>query len=375
LGVHRDDTEAGKSDRGDVVWKRISTLAAVAALAGAGAGAGIYAAVAGGENTTTVVAQGAQASLATTVKSLSIHDIYQRAFKGVVQIMDTTTVSTSTPFGAQKQKEEVLGSGFAYDTAGHVVTNYHVVQGGSSIKVRFVDGSESPATVAGFDASTDLAVLKVDAPATELQPLTLGDSSKVQVGDGVVAIGSPFGLPETVTNGIVSALGRTISSDNSYSISGAIQTDAAINHGNSGGPLLDASGDVIGVNSQIESQGGGSEGIGFAIASDTVRSVVTQLLSTGKVEHAYLGISVTAPSSGSGAQIGIVKSGSPAADAGMKAGDVVTSVGGETILTPNDLIGAVNAAKPGDTVAVTYLRAGKKQTAHVTFGTRSGGTP
>jgi S1-C subfamily serine protease len=150
------------------------------------------------------------------------------------------------------------------------------------MKVAFIDGSTYPASVVGDDPSTDLAVLKVAAPASELHPLAIGDSAAAQVGDGVVAIGSPFGLQGTVTTGIVSAVGRTISSDNSFSISGAIQTDAAINHGNLRRPLLNANGKVIGVNSQIESEGGGSDGVGFAISSDTVTSVVKQLLASGR---------------------------------------------------------------------------------------------
>jgi putative serine protease PepD len=201
--------------------------------------------------------------------------------------------------------------------------------------------------------------------------LTLGDSAKAQVGDSVLAIGGPFGLAETMTNGIVSALDRTISSDNSYSISGAIQTDAAINHGNSGGPLLNTSGQIIGINSQIESEGGGSEGVGFAIPSNTVSSVVKQLLASGKVVHAYLGVSVPAATIGSGAQVASVTSGSPAADAGLKAGDVITAFGGQKILSANDLIAAVNAKQPGSSVTITYTRNGAAKTVHVALGSRS----
>jgi putative serine protease PepD len=355
-----------------MIRTRTPILIAALALVAAGVGAGAYAASTGnGQTTTTVVQQPvAASSTAAIAQDLGIHEIYQRTYQGVVEITDTTTTSTNTPLGAQKQKEEVLGSGFAFDTAGHIVTNYHVVQGGHSIKVRFADGSEYPATDVGHDSSTDLAVLKVDAPASKLHPLTLGDSATVQVGDGVIAIGAPFGLPETVTSGIVSALNRTISSDNAYSISGAIQTDAAINHGNSGGPLLNVLGRVIGINSQIESEGGGSDGVGFAISSDTVRSVVTQLLSTGKVEHAYLGVSAEAPTTGSGAQVASVKGGSPAANAGLKDGDVITAFDGQTILSPNTLIGAVNAKKPGDKVTMTYVRSGHSNTAQVTLGSR-----
>ena len=344
---------------------------AVAALAVVAAGAAVYAAAATGGDTRTVVER--QTRIATASVSASgptIHQIYERTHKGVVEITGSETTSTNTPFGAQKQKATVQGSGFVYDSNGHVVTNFHVVQGTHSMKVAFIDGSTYPASVAGDDPSTDLAVLKVAAPARELHPLAIGDSATAQVGDGVVAIGSPFGLQGTVTTGIVSAVGRTISSDNSFSISGAIQTDAAINHGNSGGPLLNATGKVIGVNSQIESEGGGSDGVGFAISSDTVTSVVKQLLARGKVEHAYLGVSV-GPTTGSGARVGSVKSGSPAAAAGLKAGDVIKAFGGHRILSPEDLIAAVNAKQPSDKVTITYTRNGATRTAHVTLASRS----
>jgi S1-C subfamily serine protease len=302
------------------------------ALAAAGAGIGSYAA-SGSDTTTTVVTTQAAPAASTTPmttaasSALSIHDIYRRTYKSVVVI-------TSNETSAQG-KVEVQGSGFVYDTGGHIVTNYHVVQGTAGTKVAFADNSTYPATVVAHDSSTDLAVLKVNAPASKLHALTLGDSAKMEVGDPVVAIGSPFSLPETVTNGIVSALNRTISSDNNYAISGAIQTDAAINHGNSGGPLLNMRGRVVGINSQIESEGGGSDGVGFAIASDTVRSVVAQLLSTGKVAHAYLGVSLEPPANGNnGALVASVKSGSPGAKAGLKAGDVITAFGGHPIANP-----------------------------------------
>jgi putative serine protease PepD len=345
---------------------------AVAALAVVAAGAAVYAAAATGGATRTVVER--QATIATasvSASGLTIHQIYERTHKGVVEITGSETTSTNTPFGAEKQKATVQGSGFVYDSNGHVVTNFHVVQGTHSMKVAFIDGSTYPASVVGDDPSTDLAVLKVAAPASELHPLAIGDSATAQVGDGVVAIGSPFGLQGTVTTGIVSAVGRTIGSDNSFSITGAIQTDAAINHGNSGGPLLNARGKVIGVNSQIESEGGGSDGVGFAISSDTVTSVVTQLLASGKVEHAFLGVSVGPPTTGSGAQVGSVASGSPATAAGLKPGDLIKAFGGQKILSPEDLIASVNAKQPGDKVTITYTRNGATKTAHVTLASRS----
>jgi putative serine protease PepD len=281
--------------------------------------------------------------------------------------------SSPFPFGGGgnngSQQTQAQGSGFVYDSDGHVVTNNHVVDGASSITVRFQDGSQYKATVVGTDPSTDLAVVKVDAPASKLHPLTLGDSGALQVGDGVVAIGSPFGLDETVTSGIVSALNRSISSSSSFTIAGAIQTDAAINHGNSGGPLLDMSGQVVGVNTQIESESGGNDGVGFAVPSSTIRSVVSQLVSGKSVEHAYLGVFI-GDANGAGAKIARVRSGSPAAKAGLKVGDVVTEFGGRSIGSSDELTAAVSAHKPGDKVSVTYRRGDSTKTTDVTLGNR-----
>jgi putative serine protease PepD len=350
--------------------KRISILIAAAALT-TGVGAGSYVAVAGGDATTTVVETSSpDTEAAAAATSLSAGEIYKRTYQGVVEITTTSSGSSSGfPFGEQ-QTQQAQGSGFVNDDDGHVVTNYHVVEGATSITVTLADGSEYEARVVGSDPSTDLAVLKIDAPASKLDSLTLGDSSALAVGDGVVAIGNPFGLEETVTSGIVSALNRTISSENGYSISGAIQTDAAINSGNSGRPLLNLQGEVIGVTSQIESESGGNDGVGFAIPSNTVRSVVGQLISGQEVEHAYLGVSVGTPSDGSGAEIASLRSGSPAADAGLETGDVITAFDGQTITSPDDLTSAVSAKKPGDQVEITYVRDGETQATDVTLASR-----
>jgi putative serine protease PepD len=351
-------------------------IAAAALVAGVGAGAGTYAAVGGGATTTTVVQQApVSGTPAAAKKTGSVGEVYRQAKDGVVEIATTTTArSSSSPFpfgGDGPQKAQAQGSGFVYDAAGHVVTNYHVVDGASSISVTFADGSKYKATVVGSDPSTDLAVLKVDAPSGKLHPLSLGDSGALAVGDGVVAIGSPFGLEETVTSGIVSALGRTINSTNRFSIPGVIQTDAAINHGNSGGPLLNLAGQVIGVTTQIESESGGNDGVGFAVPSNTIRSVVSKLVSGKKVEHAYLGVYVGDATSGNGgARIQSVRDGSPAADAGLRAGDVVTGLGGRKITSANDLTSAVSGKQPGDKVSLTYVRNGSTKTAQVTLGNR-----
>ena len=221
----------------------------------------------------------------------------------------------------------------------------------------------------GTDSSTDLAVIKVDAPDSQLYPLSVGVSSDLQVGDSVVAIGSPFGLEETVTSGIVSALHRSIASLNQgFRIIDSIQTDAAINHGNSGGPLLDSNGQVVGVNAQIRSESGGSDGIGFAIPSDTVRSIAGQLISSGKAEHAYLGIGLDPNSTA--ARVGDVRPGTPAAKAKLRAGDVITAIGDTKVDTSDGVSQAIDSHQPGETVTLTIRRDGKTLSVQVQLASR-----
>jgi putative serine protease PepD len=347
--------------------RRAAMIVVVLAVLAIGAGSGALAAGAF-KSTKTVVRQVtvAAAEPASSSSALSVNEIYRRTYKGVVQI--TVNSSEPTPFGSS-QSQTAQGSGFVYDTKGDIVTNQHVVDGATSVSVTFWNGAKYKARVVGSDASTDLAVVKVDAPSSLLVPLALDDSGSVQVGDGVVAIGSPFGLAETVTSGIVSALHRQMTSPNGFAIENSIQTDAAINHGNSGGPLLDLQARVIGVTSQIESDSGGNDGVGFAIPSDTVRSVVTQLLVSGKAEHAYLGVAVQTSSSG-GAAVGKVRPGTPAAHASLRTGDVITSINGEKISSVGELQSAIDAHKPGDTVTITFKRADKTHTVRETLGTR-----
>ena len=327
---------------------KISAGAAALVIA-AGTGAATYAALDDGG--TTAVAPSSSSGTAQTVKdgALTIGQVYDRTNASVVEITVTTQAPADGPMGSGTAQAQ--GSGFVYDSSGHVITNAHVVDGAESAKVRFADGKTYDATVVGVDASTDLAVLKVEAPSSALHPLELADSSQAAVGDVVVAIGSPFGLENSVTTGIVSALGRSMKAPNGYTITGSIQTDAAINHGNSGGPLLDLDGKVVGVNAQIESESGGNDGVGFAIPSSTVRSIVTQILEDGSVQHAYLGVSVTAAADGTaGAQLAEVRSGTPAAEAGLQAGDVLTAVDGDAVSSAAALQSAIDARKPGDRV-------------------------
>jgi putative serine protease PepD len=339
----------------------------VAACLGAGGGAAVYAFSSSGDTKTVVrqvTVQDSQPASRTT--ALSVNEIYRRSNRGVVDI--TVSGSSSSPFGPS-QSSQAEGSGFVYDSKGDIVTNQHVVDGAQSITVKFWNGKTYKATIVGTDSSTDLAVVRVNAPASELHPLSLGDSGALQVGDGVVAIGSPFGLEGTVTSGIVSALHREMRSQSGFTIDDSIQTDAAINHGNSGGPLLDESGQVIGVNSQIESDSGGNDGVGFAIPSNTVSKIVGQLISTGKAEHAYLGVALS-DQTGDGATIASVRPGTPAAEAKLRADDVVTKLDGTKISSPDDLQRAVDGRRPGDEVTLIYVRGGASHTVRVTLGTR-----
>jgi putative serine protease PepD len=265
------------------------------------------------------------------------------------------------------------GSGFLIDGQGHVVTNEHVVEAGSDYTVRFgSDGEALPAKVVGEDPSTDLAVLKVDESklSPETKPLALASSANLRPGDAAIAIGSPFGLSGTVTTGIISALDREIDSPNGFTIPGALQTDAAINPGNSGGPLLDAQGRVIGVNSQIASSSRQSSGVGFAVAVDTVKEVVPQLIDGGEIERAYLGVQSIEEPGSPGAVIGTIQPGGPAAGSELRTGDRITKIDDREVANPSDLSTAILAYEPGDKVTLTVDRNGQQTTIEVTLGTR-----
>ncbi len=331
-----------------------------------------------------------------------VNQIYRRDGQGVAFISAKQAEGGSSsinPFGEPEgEGGTATGSGFLIDTEGHVITNSHVVEGASQVEVKLGSSETSyDAEVVGTDPATDVALLKVDAPIDSLHPLSLGDSSKIEVGDPVVAIGNPFGLDRTVTSGIVSALQRQIQAPNGFSISHVIQTDAAINPGNSGGPLIDASGSVIGINSQIQTGGtsSGNVGIGFAVPINTAREVVREIEENGEVKHAYLGISggsITPDLAkalkltvSSGVLVNEVVKGGPADEAGVKGGDtsatieganlrlggdVITEVDGERVSDMEEVINAVNAASPGDEMELTVDRDGEKKTVTVTLGVR-----
>jgi S1-C subfamily serine protease len=383
-------------------------LVAAAALGGAFALGG--AALVGGFDTTTTV-RDVPAALPSPISlnqpsaagadALSVNAIYKHAAPGVVQVTATQVVSTQgvDPFGfafPAQQKSRSLGSGFVTDKAGHIVTNYHVVEHARSVDVSFSNNESMKAKLVGADPSTDIAVLQVDTHARALTPLALGNSDAVRVGDSVVAIGNPFGYDRTVTAGIVSALQRVIRAPNSYSIDHVIQTDAALNKGNSGGPLLDARGNVIGVNSQIaagDSGASGNVGIGFAVPINTVKAVAAQIIKSGHAEHAYLGISVQPVTTAAaelfhlpsthGLLVASVEPGSGAAKAGLRAGAGNATLAGETYPLGGDLITRIDSTplysldqlrdvigqkQPGDETQLEVYRGDQRRTLTVKLG-------
>jgi putative serine protease PepD len=274
------------------------------------------------------------------------------------------------------------GTGFLIDDKGTIVTNAHVVGGSRTPAVRFGDdGSSITATVRGRDPSTDLAVLRIDEASIpdSVKPLKLADSRTVQIGDLAVAIGNPFGLDRTATEGIVSGLGREIQAPNGFQIDSVIQTDAPINPGNSGGPLLNASGAVIGVNSQIATSGGGggNVGVGFAVPSNTVRQVVPQLQRGEKIKRPYLGVETSTPLPGNppGAEIQTIIPGGPAERAKLRTGDVITRIDGSEVNDPSDVAEAIAPKQPGDEVQVQVERNGLTEEITVELGTRPARTP
>jgi putative serine protease PepD len=295
----------------------------------------------------------------------SIADLYKRVSPSVVEIQ--TQTSSNTPFG-QQQRGGGTGTGWVYDEAGHIITNEHVIEGATRVTVKFADGTEEQAKVVGSDPSTDVAVLELDNASKAPAPLALGSANVLEVGDPVVAIGSPFGLQGTLTSGIVSALERTITAPDGFTIDGAIQTDAALNPGNSGGPLLDEEGHVVGVNSQIASETGANNGVGYAIPIETVKSVADQLIKSGSVKHAYLGVRIS--DGNGGARIEEVSDDTPAAKAGLQTGDLVTGLDGERVRSAAELSGAVASHQPGDELRLEVNRNGKTRTVTVTLGTR-----
>jgi putative serine protease PepD len=335
-------------------------------------------------------------------KRLSVNEIYRRSAPGVVQVT-TTTVQTVepdpflSPFGfPEEQRQQALGSGFVIDKSGRILTNFHVVEGAKDIEVSFSNRDSVKARLVGRDPSTDLAVLKVDVDARALTPLRLGNSDRIRVGDSVLAIGNPLGYERSVTAGIVSALHRPLTAPNDFTIDDVIQTDAAINSGNSGGPLIAANGQVIGVNTAIATGNTGARGnigIGFAVPVNTVRDVASQLIDRGRVEHPFLGVRaqsidkqiadvfnlpveqgllVVRIFDGSGADKAGLRAGTTevvvAGESYLLGGDVIVEIDGKQATTPEDLREAVSAKEPGDKIDIEAYRGDDKRSFEVTLG-------
>jgi putative serine protease PepD len=341
-----------------------------AGLIGAVSAVGLWEAVGGddGQPASAVSLPALTQNTASTTNAIAA--VYERTAPGVVKLTVTTNGSDSSgnnPFGSPAPSG-ATGSGFVIDEQGHIVTNYHVVEGADEADVTFANGDEGHAQVVGTDPSSDLALLKLDDYDGDLTPLQLGSSEGLEVGDPVVAIGSPFGLEGTLTSGVVSQLDRRIQAPNGFTIDGAIQTDAALNSGNSGGPLIDMQGRVIGVASQIQSENGGNIGIGYAVPVETVKKVVDQLLAGGQVQHAYMGVQLQ--DDGNQVVLAEVVDGGPAADAGLQQGDVVVQVDGQAVESSEDVSGAVSAKEPGETISVQVERDGNTRTVEVKLGTR-----
>jgi 2-alkenal reductase len=360
---------------------------------------------------TPVAAADGQAALQAQQRALE--ELYTRVRPSVVQILVSGRVLRpdieipapfrelpgfpfNQPDAPREFRREGQGSGFVYDADGHIVTNNHVVEGAESIQVSFSDDTVITATLVGRDPFADLAVIKVPSLPSGVQPLPLGRSSDLRVGQIVVALGNPFGLPGSMTTGIISGLGRELpAGETAFRLPGVIQTDAAINPGNSGGPLLNLEGQVIGVNTAIESPSGAFAGVGFAVPSDQVARVVPALIREGRYRYPWLGVELLTVTPDvarelglkveQGALIGSVTSGGPAEKAGLKGGgtnrevhgqevrsggDVVTAVDGRPVKASDDVIQAVLANQVGDTLDLTILRDGAEQHVQVTLGER-----
>jgi S1-C subfamily serine protease len=350
-----------------------------------------------GDSTREVVRPGAITQPASgSEDGRTVSEIYRDEGRGVVFVEARGVSGEESIFGVPRQEGQATGSGFVVDRDGTIITNAHVVEGSNDVTVRFGENS-SPvdAEVQGRDPSTDIAVLKIDPSDVEnLEPIPLGDSSQVRVGDPVVAIGNPFGFTRTVTTGIVSAKQRQITAPNGFPIRNVIQTDAAINPGNSGGPLLDAEGRAIGINSQIATGGSsqGSVGIGFAVPIETAKELLPTLKRGDEIERAYLGVDMVPVTEElarelnlpveRGALLQSVVEGGPADDAGLRGGDTQTDQGvaaggdliveidGRPVRNPDDLANAVAEHSPGDEVEIVYHRGDERRTVRVELGER-----
>lgn len=320
--------------------------------------------------------------------------IYRQASPAVANIL---TKATEYDFFMEPVPVEGAGSGFVIDPRGYILTNYHVVEGAQSIEVVLGDQSRHPAKYIGADQRNDVALIKIDPKGRQLATLKLGDSNSIQVGQKVLAIGNPFGFQSTLTTGVISALGRTVQTSQTTAIEEAIQTDAAINRGNSGGPLINSHGEVIGINSAIYTPTGTTAGIGFAIPINTAKNIANDLITTGRVHRAFLGVQTLSISGGlgealdlpvqEGLLVEIATKGGPAAEGGIRGGDrtvlagmqrlyiggdVIVAIDGQKVTNQFDMNLVLNHHRPGDTVNVTVYRGGKKMDIPVKLGEREG---
>lgn len=354
--------------------------------------------------TTTVVEPAQTSTVSMTTTDMTPEEIYDTYAQGVVEVVATFSGTSSMgPYGPTGGSPRALGTGFVVSEDGYILTNAHVVSErgvtAESVTVSFKDeesaGTKVPATIVGADDSSDVALLKIDPDeAGDLTVIPLGDSDELKVGEPVVAIGNPLGFDFTLTTGVVSALDRELQSPNGSIISNGIQTDAAINSGNSGGPLIDATGHVIGINEQIASESGGNQGLGFAVPINTAIRVMEQLKDGGQVEYAWLGIQGQSLTEDIAAALGIegqgvlvaeVVDGSPAAEAGLQGGtsetsvqgqpyvvggDVITAIDGEAVSSMEELAGTIAEKAPGDEITLTVLRDGATTDVTVTLEVR-----
>jgi S1-C subfamily serine protease len=371
--------------------KRLSRVLPI--IGGAIAGGAIALAVANGGTTThsvtttTVVQPSTAPTLPTSfsdARPQTINQIYRAVDPGVVDITTASTQSNGGVFGfGQSQQTQGEGAGVVFDKKGDILTDEHVVSGAQKIRVTFPNQVKATATVVGSDTGADLAVIRVQGvDPSQLHPVTMGDSNAVQVGDSAIAIGSPFGLANTVTAGIISAVDRTIDAPNQFTIPNAIQTDAPINPGNSGGPLINAAGQVIGLNDQIETNNtngsgeGSSSGVGFATPSNSDARIAREIIATGQAHNAYVGVSLD-PTVTGGAAIAKtstaggsapIQPSSPAAKAGLQAGDLITAVNGTAVASVNQFVATIANYAPGDTVTLTVNRGGSTKSIKLTLG-------
>ncbi|MEA2241080.1 MAG: putative serine protease PepD [Solirubrobacteraceae bacterium] len=380
-GPDRLDDHDGRRPRHWPGRRALAALLATSAILGGFASAGALAVAGvlgdGGSTTattaTTVLRSVASDTSSRASASFDAKAVYASAAAGVVDITATGAGSAPIgPFGRGSSQSTATGSGFVADGTGSIVTAAHVVDGATSIKVTFSNGTTRTATLAGKDDATDVAVLKVDPSGLSLHPLALGSSGALRVGDPVAAIGSPFGYAESLSTGVVSGLDRTIDAPNGFTVAHAIQTDTALNPGNSGGPILDSGGRVIGVADQIATGGSSqqSSGVGFAVPIDLIAAELGKLGAGQTVSHAYLGVSTTASTSSTGALVASVTGGSPAASGGVQPGDVVTAFDGRRVTGSSGLVATIAGRSPGDKVQLTVRRGSGSRTLTVTLRTQ-----